>query len=82
MDLFYLDEIEQLRVGLASLGGSNGKEGEKLGQAWHALKTAAKGWGWNIGDLKSASEQSGDGPASDEVESEEEGEYAPQVVET
>jgi A1 cistron-splicing factor AAR2 len=82
MDLFYLEEIEQLRTGLASLGGSSGKEGEKLGQAWQALETAAKGWGWDIGDLKSASGQSGAGPASDEVESEEEGEYAPQVVET
>jgi len=82
MDLFYLEEIEQLRTGLAGLGGASGKEGEKLGQAWQALKTAAKGWGWDIGDLKSASRQSGDEPAGDEVESEEEGEYAPQVVET
>ena len=82
MDLFYLEEIEQLRTGLAGLGGASGKEGEKLGQAWQALKTAAKGWGWDIGDLKSASGHSGDGPASDEVESDEEGEYAPQVVET
>jgi A1 cistron-splicing factor AAR2 len=82
MDLFYLEEIEQLRTGLSSLCGSSGKEGEKLGQAWQALKTAAKGWGWDIGDLKSASGQSGDEPASDEAESEEEGEYAPQIVET
>jgi len=82
IDLFYLEEIEQLRTGLASLAGSSGKEGEKLRQAWQALKTAAKGWGWDIGDLKTASEQSGAGPASDEVESDEEGEYAPQVVET
>ena len=82
MDLFYLEEIEQLRTGLASLSGSSGKEEEKLGQAWQALKTAAKGWGWDIGDLKSARVQPGDEPASDEVESEEEGEYAPQVVET
>jgi len=82
MDLFYLEEIEQLRVGLASLGGASGREGEKLGQAWQALKTAAKGWGWDIGDLKTASGPPGDGPASDEVESEEEGEYAPQIVET
>lgn len=82
MDMFYLEEIEQLRTGLASLGGSSGKEGEKLGQAWQTLKAAAKGWGWDIGDLKCASGDSGDGPASDEVESDEEGEYAPQVVET
>jgi hypothetical protein len=82
MDLFYLEEIEQLRTGLASLGGSSGKEGEKLGQAWQALKTAAKAWGWDIGDLRRISGQSGDGPTMDEVESEEEGEYAPQVVET
>jgi A1 cistron-splicing factor AAR2 len=82
MDLFYLEEIEQLRTGLATLGGTSGTEGEKLGQAWHALKTAAKGWGWDIGDLKSVSGQPGDGSAGDEVESDEEGEYAPQIVET
>ena len=82
MDLFYLEEIEQLRIGLANLAEGSGKEVEKLEQAWHALKTAAKAWGWDIGDLRSTSGQSRDGHEMDEVESEEEGEYAPQIVET
>jgi hypothetical protein len=80
MDMFYLEELEQLRTGLASLGGASGKEAEKLGQAWQALKTAAKGWGWDIGDLKTASGRADDDIASDDEE--EEGEYAPQIVET
>jgi A1 cistron-splicing factor AAR2 len=82
MDMFYLEEIEQLRIGLASLGEGNGKEVEKLGQAWKALQTAARGWGWDIEDLKTAGGPSGGGSGSDEDESEEEGEYAPQIVET
>lgn len=80
MDMFYLEEIEQLRTGLANLGEGSGKEVEKLGQAWQALKTAAEGWGWDIGDLKPVNEQSGLGDESEDDE--EEGEYAPQVVET
>lgn len=79
MDMFYLEEIEQLRIGLSALSEVGGKEEEKLGQAWQALKTAAKGWGWDIGDLKTAS-QVHDEIASDDEE--EEGEYAPQIVET
>lgn len=79
MDLFYLEEIEQLRTGLANLGEVGGQEGEKLIQAWQALQKAAKDWGWDIDDLKSSSGQAEDANASDDEE-EEEGEYAPQVV--
>ena len=79
MDLFYLEEIEQLRTGLANLGEVGGQEGEKLIQAWQALQKAAKGWGWDIDNLKSSSGQAVNATASDEEE-EEEGEYAPQVV--
>lgn len=80
MDLFYLEEIEQLRTGLANLGEGSGKDGEKLIQAWQALKAAAKGWGWDIGDLKTGSGQPGEELESDDED--EEGEYAPQIVET
>jgi A1 cistron-splicing factor AAR2 len=82
MDLFYLEEIEQLRIGIGSLGEGNAKDIEKLGQAWQALKTAAKAWGWDIGDLKTASKAEDWNASDDEEEEEEEGEYAPQVVET
>ena len=80
MDMFYLEEIEQLRTGLANLAETDGKDAGKLGQAWQALKTAAKGWGWDIGDLKSASQAQTEAESEDEEE--EEGEYAPQIVET
>jgi len=80
MDLFYLEEIEQLRTGLANLNEGSVTEGEKLAQAWQALQKAAKGWGWDIDNLKSSSGQAVDANASDDEEEEEEGEYAPQVV--
>jgi A1 cistron-splicing factor AAR2 len=82
MDLFYLEEIESLRVGLLNLGevGASGQEEEKLREAWQALQKAAKGWGWDIENLKSSSGgRAGDIVPSDDEE-EEEGEYAPQVV--
>jgi hypothetical protein len=82
MDLFYLEEIEQLRMGLLNLGdvGAGGQEVEKLKEAWQALQKAAKGWGWDIENLKSSSGgRAGDIVPSDDEE-EEEGEYAPQVV--
>jgi hypothetical protein len=81
MDIFYLEEIEQLRTGLANLETAKGKDAEKLTEAWQSLKTAAKAWGWSISDLKVASETSGAGDL-DETDEDEEGEYAPQVVET
>jgi A1 cistron-splicing factor AAR2 len=82
MDLFYLEEIEQLRIGLMTLGnfGAGGPEEVRLKEAWQALQKAAKGWGWDIDDFKSSSgDQAGDAVTSDDEE-EEEGEYAPQVV--
>lgn len=83
MDLFYLEEIEHLRIGLGAIlpdtggaGGANGTEG--LVKAWETLRKAGKGWGWDIQVLGGDSNNEGnEGDSEDE-----EGEYAPQVVET
>jgi A1 cistron-splicing factor AAR2 len=81
MDVFYLDEIEQLRIGLASLGGEAEKGKDGLGKAWDALRKAGKGWGWDIGQLKPVG-VAGAAMNDGDDESDEEGEYAPQIVET
>jgi len=80
MDLFYLEEIEQLRIGLSQSGilgqAGTGEKRDGLVMAWEALQKAGKGWGWQIEVLGSGGQGKGDD------ESDEEGEYAPQVVET
>lgn len=78
MDLFYLDEIEQLRQGLAA--GAGGGEGE-IQTAWEALRKSARRWGWDLDPLLPLSVRTAGG-TEEEDESEEEGEYAPQIVET
>lgn len=70
LDLFFLDEIERLRHNLI---GSNPTPG--LIQAWQGLQTVTKKWGWELESLEAE-------PIGAEIEeSDEEGEYAPQVVE-
>ncbi|KAK4684923.1 A1 cistron-splicing factor AAR2, partial [Tremellales sp. Uapishka_1] len=77
MDIFYLDELEALRLNLiASLGaGSLWKQDEeRLRSAWQVLKNAAaRSFDWDVGDLVSVAEES---------DEEEQGEYAPVVVDT
>lgn len=75
MDLFYLDEIEALRIGL-NRGVCAGDT--EIGNGWEGLRTAAKRWGWNIGPLSGRPVVVQD----TEEESDEEGEFAPQIVET
>jgi hypothetical protein len=78
MDVYYLEEIEQLRIGLSGSGVLDKKTKEVAGlmKAWESLRKAGKGWRWEIGPLT-------EGNTDEEEESEdEEGEYAPQVVET
>jgi hypothetical protein len=80
MDLFYLEEIEQLRIGLSQCGilghPGTGEKRNGLVKAWEALQKAGKGWGWQIEPL------GGGHQGEEDDESDEEGEYAPQVVET
>ncbi|WVR06940.1 hypothetical protein IAU60_003976 [Kwoniella sp. DSM 27419] len=82
MDAFYLDQIEALQRNLAaagfrsSTGTSCSDEQGGLNQAWIALQSAADKWGWDIGGLAPGS----NAPESEDEE-EEEGEYAPMVVE-
>jgi A1 cistron-splicing factor AAR2 len=78
MDVFYLSEIETLRVGLraASIRGEEKwceEERQKIQLAWERLKGATMGLGWDAGDI----EKSG----VDSEEEDEEGEYAPVIVE-
>jgi hypothetical protein len=78
MDVYYLEEIEQLRIGLSGSGVIDKKIKEVAGlmKAWESLRNAGKGWSWEIGPLT-------EGNIADGEDSEdEEGEYAPQVVET
>ncbi|WWC94316.1 hypothetical protein V866_001158 [Kwoniella sp. B9012] len=85
LDVFYLDHFESMRknlTGAISISKDSDKwdenAREKIGSSWTKLKEAGKPWGWEIGDL------SKDQPAQnsdDDEESEEEGEYAPVIVE-
>ncbi|KAK6909958.1 hypothetical protein I204_04875 [Kwoniella mangroviensis CBS 8886] len=85
LDVFYLDQIDSMRKNLSG-GISISKDSdkwdenarEKLGSSWTKLKEAGKPWGWEIGDL--SIDQVGQNSDDDE-ESEEEGEYAPVIVE-
>lgn len=74
MDVFYLDEIESLRIGLAQGICAGDAEVQK---GWEALRNSARRWGWSISPLSSVTPQAGQ-----DEESDEEGEYAPQIVET
>lgn len=79
MDVFYMDEIESLRQGLQS-AGSKRRDDPGVLAAWEGLRKSAKRWGWTIAPLlEGRRDQNKDEEM--ESESEEEGEYAPQVVE-
>lgn len=69
LDLFFLDEIESLRQNI---------EGSLISTAlktsWKGLRQAGKKWRWQLDTLQAR-------PVTEEEESDEEGEYAPQVVE-
>jgi A1 cistron-splicing factor AAR2 len=66
MDVWFMEELEELRGVLATFGG--------MDEAWNGLRSVAKErFNWDISDL-----HSDDANESDE----EEGEYAPVVVET
>jgi A1 cistron-splicing factor AAR2 len=69
-DLFFLDEIESLRYNLASVPWSS-----QLMGPWQVLHNVGQTWKWNISDLQAQV------PLAEEEESDEEGEYAPVVVE-
>ena len=70
LDVFYLDEIESLRSHILAAGHTTSP---KIEAAWKELQKAGTQWGWSITDLSSTS--------AAESDSEEEGEYAPVVVE-
>jgi A1 cistron-splicing factor AAR2 len=74
MDVFYLDEIEALRGHLSEVvGGWTAAEQGKVREGWARLKAVSrKMWRWELEDL-------GDEEEEDE---DEQGEYAPVVVET
>ena len=74
MDVFYLDEIESLRQ---ALGRGVGKDDSGVQEAWEGLRESVKRWGWTISPLSDGEAEQGE----EEEESDEEGEYAPQVVE-
>ena len=76
MDVFYLDTIASLRVNLmAAVGGWTDDEQSQVDTAWRDLQQTARGaWRWDIGPLTQASE------IAEELEDEEEGEYAPTIV--
>jgi hypothetical protein len=81
MDVFYLDQLESLRTGL--VGGMESststppwseEDKEGVRAAWGRLgELARKEWGWELGELTSGAEASED--------EEEEGEFAPVIVE-
>lgn len=80
MDLFYLDELESLRLNLrAALGHWEAKEVDSVQKAWQALRTSTGRWKWDIGSLRPSIDQE---RADESDEEEEEGEYRPVVVET
>lgn len=65
MDVWFMEELEELRSVVATLGG--------MDEAWNGLRSVAKErFNWDVSELH------GDDDDSDE----EEGEYAPVVVET
>lgn len=76
LDVFYLDEIEALRRALGSALAVRGWWGMagRAQTAWARLQATGRKRGWMIGDLAQGDEE--------ESEGEEEGEYAPVVVET
>lgn len=68
-DLFYLDEIESLRENLSSTPWR-----DQVSASWKRLQSAGKTWRWDIDNLDSP------GPVDGSDEEDEEGEYAPVVV--
>lgn len=83
LDVFYLDEIEALRRGLAR-GRSGWPQGDVQvsSGAWQVLRKSCEAFGWEVGVL-TADEHPDAGRAGEDEEDEEdeEGEYAPVVVE-
>ncbi|WVQ99588.1 hypothetical protein IAU59_006724 [Kwoniella sp. CBS 9459] len=91
LDAFFQDQIDSLRGNISAAIHKNGLESasscseapsswseaekEEMEVAWRKLNRSAKKWGWDIGalDLVEADEESD--------EEEEEGEYAPVIVE-
>jgi A1 cistron-splicing factor AAR2 len=69
-DLFYLDEIESLRANLASAPWR-----EQVIAQWKRLQAAGKTWRWDIDGLEASTRP------DESDEEDEEGEYAPVVVE-
>lgn len=76
LDVVYQDELEHLRRNLGHALGSPGwwSLAPKLRAAWAGLEASAKRFGWTLGPLPAGDE--------DSDEEDEEGEYAPVVVET
>ncbi|WVF71280.1 hypothetical protein IAT40_006083 [Kwoniella sp. CBS 6097] len=84
LDAFFQDQIESLRSNISAAVGSSGSVGheewnevEKDGirSAWKELENSAKKWGWEIGSLDLSK-----GADEDSEDEEEEGEYAPVIV--
>ena len=77
MDVFYLDEIASLRSNLAAaIPMWTESQRTEVRGGWEELQTGAKkAWSWDIGSLAERTED-------EEGDEEEEGEYAPMVVET
>ena len=82
-----MNEIESMRVNLVEgmnddKAGWQNMEKEVLRKAWAELQTSAKHkWRWSIGSLASSIGNHGSAPVYDDEEEDEEGEYAPMVVE-
>lgn len=76
LDAYFMDELENLRLNIS--GASSrwaGPMRQKVETAWEDLQSKCKArWGWTIGSLSEARLQ------SDEESDEEEGEYAPVIV--
>lgn len=70
-DLFFLDEIESLRQNLGAAPWS-----VQLTLQWQELRKAGRTWNWDLGDLETHTAH-----VNEEEESDEEGEYAPVIVE-
>lgn len=86
LDIWFMEEIEALRVHLSTgLGASDGLwvGGDKasgLQEGWDRLRrTAKRKFGWQIGELKPSTGVAGEVGSGEEDE--EEGEYAPVIVE-
>jgi A1 cistron-splicing factor AAR2 len=76
LDAYFMDELENLRVNISAASSHwAGPVRQTVDIAWKDLQSKCKArWGWTIDGLSEAR------PQSDEESDEEEGEYAPVIV--